>query len=249
MSKNRKIRDASVGSRDGEPKGRRREVIGVVGLGAAIFLLVALVSLQADRLVMGPFGRSTASLFYGIAGVCGYFLIALAIVAAIRTLIEREPVMPPLVAAGAMLGVASLAILGQLVASGYRVAGYGPGGALGEHLGEILRAVVGPAGTALLALVGLVVAVVIATPLRMRDVLRAIGAAARTVAGAVASAIGAVARFWSEVFGAMFPARDHDEDDDALEVDDRDVLEVGDDEAAGDPVIIGRTAKKPRRSA
>src|ERR1044071_1194329 len=160
MSKNRRIRDTSVSPREGGPTGRRREVLGVVGLGTSIFLLIALVSLQADRLVMGPFGRFTASLFYGIAGVCGYFLIALAIVAAIRTLIERERILPLLVAAGALLGVASLAVLAQLLASGYRVAGYGPGGALGEHLGEILRAVVGTAGTALLALVGGVVAVV-----------------------------------------------------------------------------------------
>ncbi|HEY6173243.1 MAG TPA: DNA translocase FtsK 4TM domain-containing protein, partial [Kofleriaceae bacterium] len=234
--------------RDGSP-GRRREVIGVVGLGAAIFLLVALVSLQAGQMVMGPFGRSVASLFYGVAGACGYFLIAIAIIAAIRTLIEREPVMPPLAVLGAMLGVASLAVIAQLVAAGYRVAGFGPGGALGEHLGEILRAVVGTAGTALLALVGLVVAVVVATPLRMRDVLRAIGGAVRTVAGVLFRAIAAIVRFWSEVFGAMFPARDHDEDDDALEVDERDVLEVGDDEAAGDPVIIGRAAKRSRRAA
>jgi S-DNA-T family DNA segregation ATPase FtsK/SpoIIIE len=248
MSKNRRIRDTSVSPREGGPTGRRREVLGVVGLGASIFLLIALVSLQADRLVMGPFGRSTASLFYGVAGVCGYFLIALAIVAAIRTLIEREPVLPLLVAAGALLGIASLAVLAQLLASGYRVAGYGPGGALGEHLGEILRAVVGTAGTALLALVGLVVAAVVATPLRMRDVLRAIGGVARTAAGMLARALGAVVRFWAEVLGAMFPAREPDEDD-GLEIEDDDVLEVGDDEATAEPVIIGRAARKPRRGA
>ena len=254
MSKNRRIRDTSVSPREGGSTGRRREVLGVVGLGASIFLFIALVSLQADRLVMGPFGRAAAALFYGIAGMCGYFLIAIAIVAAIRTLIERRPVMPALVVLGAALGVASLAVLAQLTASGYRVAGYGPGGALGEHLGEVLRAVVGTVGTALLALVGLVVAAVVATPLRMRDVLRAIGGAARTTAGAVARAIGAVLRFWSDVFGAMFPARDHDEDeledeDADVEVEDQDVLEVADDEAAAEPVIIGRAAKRARRAA
>jgi len=251
MSKNRRIRDTSVTPRFGGSNGRRREVLGVVVLGAAIFLFIALVSLQADRLVMGPFGRSTASLFYGIAGVCGYFLIAVAVVGAIRTLIEREPVMPALVVIGALLGVASLAVLAQLAASWYRVAGYGPGGAVGEHLGEILRAVVGTAGTALLALVGLVVAVVVATPLRMREVLRAIGGVARAVAGGLAGAITAVVRFWTEVLGAMFPARDHDEDDlgDPEEVDDHDVLEVADDEAADEPVIIGRATRRPRRRA
>ena len=75
MSKNRKIREASEGT---PPTGsdRRREVIGVIGLGAALFLLVAMVSLQAGRLVMGPFGRASAGMYYGLAGVCGYLLIA-----------------------------------------------------------------------------------------------------------------------------------------------------------------------------
>ena len=72
MSKNRKISNASVSGTD-----RRREVFGVIGLGAALFLLIAMVSLQAHALVMGPFGRSMAGLFYGIAGVCGYLLIRL----------------------------------------------------------------------------------------------------------------------------------------------------------------------------
>jgi len=57
MSKNRRIRDTSVGPRPGGSTGRRREVIGVVSLGAAIFMLIAVVSLQAGQLVMGPFGR------------------------------------------------------------------------------------------------------------------------------------------------------------------------------------------------
>src|SRR3569623_3342620 len=69
MSKNRKIKDTSA---------PRREVVGVSGLGAALFLRIAMVPLQAHTMVMGPFGRSIASMFYGIAGVCGYFLIVLA---------------------------------------------------------------------------------------------------------------------------------------------------------------------------
>ncbi|MDQ3297880.1 MAG: hypothetical protein M3619_14930, partial [Myxococcota bacterium] len=60
-------------------------MLGVVGLGVGLFLLVAMISLQAGALVMGPFGKATAGLFYGLAGICGYALIALAVVAAIRT--------------------------------------------------------------------------------------------------------------------------------------------------------------------
>ena len=252
MSKNRRIRDTSVNPRAGGSTGRRREVLGVVSLGAAIFLLIALVSLQAGQLVMGPFGRSIASSFYGLAGVCGYALIGLAAVAAIRALVERAPVMPAGVAIGTLIGVVSLAVLAQLVASGYVVAGHGPGGAIGEHLGEISRAVVSTAGTALLGLVGLVVAAIVATPLRMRDVLRAIGGAARTIGGAILLALLAVARFWGDVVRAMLPDRerdtdDDDEDDEAVEVDERDVLEVGDDEAGAEPAIISRGGKKKKR--
>ena len=76
-----------------------------------------------------------------------------------------------------LLGVVALATLVHLACPRYRVAGHGPGGAIGEHLAEILRAVISTAGTALLACVGLVVAVVVATPLRMRDVLHGIGRA------------------------------------------------------------------------
>jgi S-DNA-T family DNA segregation ATPase FtsK/SpoIIIE len=61
----------------------------------------------------------------------------------------------------------------------------------------------------------------------------------------------AVARFWRDVFRAMLPdrERDVDDDDDAdeVEVDERDVLEVADDEAAGDPVIIGRAVRRKKR--
>ena len=101
MSKNRKVKESS----GGHGSDRRREVIGVIGLGGALFLLVAMISLQADRLVMGPFGRSSASLFYGIAGVCGYLLIGLAVVAAIRTLLVREPIVPWTVGVGVCVGV------------------------------------------------------------------------------------------------------------------------------------------------
>src|SRR5882672_6968925 len=148
---------------------------------------------------------------------------------------------------GALLGIISLAILVHVVAGGYRVAGHGPGGALGEHLGEILRAVVSTVGTALLGLVGLVVAAVVATPLRMRDVLRAIGGVARAVGGTLWRTVRAFARFWGDVFRAMLPERRDDaEDDDAEEIDERDVLEVGDDEGCADPVIIGRPVKKKK---
>ncbi|HSD89949.1 MAG TPA: DNA translocase FtsK 4TM domain-containing protein, partial [Kofleriaceae bacterium] len=237
MSKNRKISStSSAGGTD-----RRREVVGVIGLGAGLFLLIAMISLQAHALVMGPFGRTTAGLFYGIAGMCGYLLIGLGVAAAIRMLLAREPAMPPLVVAGTLLGVVALATLVHLIAPHYRVAGHGPGGAIGEHLAEILRAMISTAGTALLALVGLVVAVVIATPLRMSEVLHAIWAGLRVAGGALRTAAFAFGRFWADVFRALLPERDRDEDDEEdEEVEEEDVLEATDDEHGPEPLIIER---------
>jgi DNA segregation ATPase FtsK/SpoIIIE, S-DNA-T family len=237
MSKNRKISSASVSGTD-----RRREVFGVIGLGAGLFLLIAMVSLQGHALVMGPFGRSMAGMFYGVAGVCGYLLIALGVVAAVRTLLDRDPVMPVTVAAGTLLGVVALATLIHLVAPSYRVLGHGPGGALGEHLAEILRAVISTAGTALLAIIGLVVAVVIATPLRMRDVLHAIWHGLSAAGGVVRTGVFAFAKFWADVFRAILPEKgDHDDEDE--EVEEEDVLEANADERGVEPMIIERTDK------
>jgi S-DNA-T family DNA segregation ATPase FtsK/SpoIIIE len=243
MAKNRKIKDTSVGPGvrgQGSNPDRRREVLGVVALGAALFLLIALLSLQAGKLVMGPFGRASAGLFYGLAGVCSYAIIGLAVVAAVRALIEREPILPLPVALGSAIGLVAIATLAHLIAPDYRVAGHGPGGLVGEHLAEILRAVISTAGTALLAIVGLVVAVVVATPLRMRDVLHGIFAAARAVGRTLAAAGAALARFCGDVARALLPERSEDDEED----EDDDVLELGDgDREAAEPEIIERGAK------
>ncbi|MGE3545066.1 MAG: DNA translocase FtsK 4TM domain-containing protein [Kofleriaceae bacterium] len=240
MAKNRKIPDTS------ERRGRvdrRGEVLGVIALGAALFLFVAMVSLQGGRMVMGPFGRATAGLFYAFAGVCGYLLIALAVIAAIRTLLERAPAMPATVTIGTIIGMISLATLIHLAVPNYRVVGHSAGGAVGEHLAEILRAVISTAGTVLLAMIGLVVAIVVATPLRMKDVLRAIHHGLTSVGGAIKTVIVAIARFCSEVFRAILPERDHYDDDAADDDTARDeLLDVSDEDQISEPVIIERSA-------
>src|SRR3569623_1818433 len=97
----------------------------------------------------------------------------------------------------------------------------GLGAALGEHLAEILRAMISTAGTALLALVGLVVAIVIATPLRMRDVLHAIWHGLSAFGGVMKTAALAFAKFWADVFRAILQDRSREDDDDEEEADDR----------------------------
>lgn len=253
MAKNRKIKVASArsgansgngGTRAGSTH-RRREVLGVVGVGVALFLFASLASLQAGKLIMGPFGHAMGSGVYGLGGMTSYFAVTLLAVAAVRAIIERDPIMPPEILLGATLGMISLATLVHLGLGSYRVDGHGPGGLIGEHLAEICRAAISTAGTALLSLIGVVIAVVIATPLRMRDVLNLLLKAGAVVAAGVTAAVFAVGRFLAEVMRGILPDRDRANDDDEEEeelVEEMDILELGDDERkGGEPAIIERT--------
>lgn len=258
MAKNRKIKTASSrnevrnerasasrGSSGAGASHRRREVLGVIGVGVALFLFASLASLQAGKLIMGPFGHATGSAVYGLGGMTSYLMVAMLAVAAVRAIGERDPIMPPEILLGATLGLISLATLIHLGLHSYRVDGHGPGGILGEHLAEICRAAISTAGTALLSLVGIIIAAVIATPLRMRDVLTIFQRAGAVVWAGIAAAIFAVGRFLGDVGRGILPDRDRDvsdeEDEEEEEEEIEDILELGDDERkGGEPAIIER---------
>jgi DNA segregation ATPase FtsK/SpoIIIE, S-DNA-T family len=248
MGKNRKIKDTSsprpTRAAAGGGAGRWREVGGIVALGTGVFLLLALISLQAHGQLMGPFGRGMARLIYGLAGVCSYAIVGVLLWTAFRSLLEREPVLAPSIAGGVGLGVVAVGVLAHLIGAHYRIAGVGAGGAIGEHVAEILRGLISTAGTALLACVLLVVAIVIATPLRMRQVLRFIGDAIGGAAAAVWRAIKRAARFCADVAGAILPERDHDDYDAPVDDELDDVLELGEDDRkpAEPPIIVGKHA-------
>ena len=197
---------------------------------------------------MGPFGRSFAALVYSLVGIGGYAVAAAAGIVAVRLLVGKQPVARPSVVLGVALGLAAFNVLIHLCAHRYRVAGYPPGGALGEGIGEVLRALVSTAGTALLALVGLVVAVVVATPLRMGQVLEATWKSSRWLGlGAARGARrvgGDVAGFTGEVIRAVLPERDRDEyaddDEDREHPVDESMVEM---ESACEPPIIDRSGR------
>jgi S-DNA-T family DNA segregation ATPase FtsK/SpoIIIE len=227
-------------------RSRAPEIVGVASLGAAIFLGAGLLSLQlGDGRLMGPFGRSCAVLLYSLVGVGGYAAAAGLGTVAVRVLMGRDRVARGAVVLGCALGVVSLCTLVHLAAHGYRVAGHPPGGSLGEELAEMTRSLVSTAGTALLSLVGLLLAVVMATPLELGQVLSAVGRASRWVAfGAGRSArrmAGDVAGFTGEVIRAVLPERDRDEyaDDD----EDDGVVEETDPAAAYQVPIIDRSGR------
>ncbi|HEU5057282.1 MAG TPA: DNA translocase FtsK 4TM domain-containing protein, partial [Kofleriaceae bacterium] len=239
---------AARAARSGRRNQRSRtpEIIGVASLGIAIFLGAGLLSLQlGDGRLMGPFGRSCAALVYSLFGIGGYAVAAGAGIIAVRLLVGRQPVARPSVVLGVALGLAAFNVLVHLCAARYRVAGYPPGGALGEGIGEVLRALVSTAGTALLALVGLVVAVVVATPLRMGQVLEATWQSARWTGRGTRRVATDVAGFTGEVIRAILPERDRDEyaDDEGDEehVVDESMVEM--EAAACEPPIIDRSGR------
>jgi S-DNA-T family DNA segregation ATPase FtsK/SpoIIIE len=225
LTANRRIYDADAS--------RGREVFGVIALGTSLFVLMAMFSLQANALFMGPFGRTVAGMVYGVAGFGSYVLVILATAAAVRSLMGKETVMPWEIGVGVGLGVLSMGVLLHLVVARYRVAGFGPGGATGEHVAEILRALISTAGTALLAVVSLAIAIIIATPLRMRQVLGWIAAGLQVAWRAIADAASAAARFVVDVLRAIMPERREYED----EIEDEDPLAVDENELDGPPII------------
>jgi DNA segregation ATPase FtsK/SpoIIIE, S-DNA-T family len=205
-----------VRTRERPHRKRTPEIFGIAALGAAIFLLAGLISLGfGDGRLMGPFGRSAALLVYSLVGLGGYALAAALVAAAFRVLLGKAPVMRLSIALGLALGVLSIDTLAHLVAAQRRVAGHPPGGALGATVAEVSRALVSTAGTALLCLVGLVLAVVVATPLRIGQVLEAVGGTAswfgRGFYRGARRVGGDMAGFSGEVIRSVLPERERDE--------------------------------------
>jgi S-DNA-T family DNA segregation ATPase FtsK/SpoIIIE len=236
--------------------GRSREIVGIVSLGVAIFLFTAMLSLElGNGTLMGPFGRTIATAAYGLAGIGSHALVVMIAVAAVRLLRERSPIVKLREALGLTLGLVSLGALLHVAAGEHRLAGYGPGGMVGENVAEVFRAMISTAGTVLLALTGLFIAVVVATPLRMRQVGASLRVVGRFLWAGIAPAGLAVGRFCGDVVRAVLPERDHDqyldEDEDADEEPFDAFAHEGTDPGRLDPPIItsGMASDKTARNA
>ncbi len=220
---------------------RNPEIVGIIALGVAIFVVAALLSLQVGGgRFMGPFGRTIASGVYGLAGMCSYLLAGVLAVVAVRLLIDRTPIAKHTELLAGALALLSLATLIHLIGGSYRVAGHAAGGLVGEHLAEVLRAVISTAGTVLVALVGLVCAVVIATPLRMRQIFGGLRWAGSWAWAGARRAGSHTARFCGEVVRAVLPERDHDEylDRDAAFLEEDDEYDAYDLDDTSDPAFV-----------
>ncbi len=215
---------------------RSPEIVGIIGLGVAVFVCLGLLSLTfGDGGLVGPFGRAVSSLMYGLAGLTSYVLAATLTIVSVRLLLDKQPLARWTTIVGVGVGTLALAVLLALAIPDYVVAGLGPGGSIGANVSGVLRSVVSTAGTALLAVIAFALAIVIATPLSLRDLVPPLARRAKLVAAhaanRTASAAGRAAHFAGEVVRAVLPERDED----AYAYDDEEYYE----EDIEEPVLAG----------
>ena len=144
--------------------GKGREIAGICLLGLGVFCGLSLISLHAGSgTMMGPGGRAMASGLYNFAGVGGYLLVAVLLVVAVRVfrgLAWHRSFSELFGIAGFMAGST---VLLHLAFSGLTGAMYGPGGFLGQWLGDLGAGFVGSVGAGLVGSVILVVSLMVLT--------------------------------------------------------------------------------------
>jgi DNA segregation ATPase FtsK/SpoIIIE, S-DNA-T family len=199
----------------GESKGRRREILGIALLGLGLFSLISIVSMQAGNgQLMGPGGASAAAGIYSVSGVASYILIAAALVVSVRLCRGRRVVEGLLEPLGFLSLLCSVAVLCHLPFADGKVMLHGPGGLLGQYLGQVLASFIGGVGAALAATTLLVTAILLLTDIRVAEVLDSLAWASRHVGRAVLWAMRilgraalAGARALGRVVVAMFPEK------------------------------------------
>jgi S-DNA-T family DNA segregation ATPase FtsK/SpoIIIE len=222
---------------NGKSAGRRREILGIGLLGLGLFSLVSVVSMQVGNgRLMGPGGAAAAAGIYSLTGIASYLLIGANLIVAVR-LCRGRPIIDGLlepIGFGSLLF--AVAVLCHLPFADGKVLMRGPGGLLGQYLGQIAASFVGGVGAALAATTLLAVAILLITDIRVAEVLDSLSWAGRHIGrvvwwGASLGYRGAVAggRAFGRVVVAMFP-----EKSDAEEAADEEVIEADGSDVASD---------------
>jgi DNA segregation ATPase FtsK/SpoIIIE, S-DNA-T family len=204
----------------GESSGRRREILGIGLLGIGLFSLVSIISMQAGNgRIMGPGGAAAAAAIYSFSGIASYLLIAASLVVAIRLCRGKALFEGVVETLGFLFLLLSVAVLCHLPFADGKVLLRGPGGLLGQYLGQIMASFIGGVGAALAATTLLSTAVLLLTDIRVSEVLDSIAWAGRHVSRAVKWAAGAVwratvagAHASGRVVVAMFPEKSEAEE-------------------------------------
>jgi S-DNA-T family DNA segregation ATPase FtsK/SpoIIIE len=199
----------------GESSGRRREILGIGLLGIGLFSLVSIISMQSGNgRVMGPGGAAAAAAIYSFSGIASYLLIGASLVVAIRMCRGKRLMGSLIEPVGFLSLLVSVAVLCHLPFADGKVLLRGPGGLLGQYLGQIAASFIGGVGAALAATTVLCTAILLLTDIRVSEVLDSLGWAGRHVGSAATWAAGVLwratvsgARAFGRVVVAMFPEK------------------------------------------
>jgi S-DNA-T family DNA segregation ATPase FtsK/SpoIIIE len=193
---------------------RRREIAGVVLLAGGLFAGTSLLSMQLGAIhMMGPGGAATAAGLYAVAGFASYMLIAGMLVAAVRCFRANGLVDGPREVMGGLMIFGAAAVLLHLPFTGVATASHGPGGLLGQWLGEVTASFIGVIGAALAATTILVVAILLVTEISMREVTVVLGWALRQAGAGIVMGLRGTWR----IARAAFPEKDDAADEERAE--------------------------------
>ena len=196
--------------------GRRHEILGIFLLAFGLFSGLSMLAMHAGRTgMMGPGGAATASGLYALFGMASYLVIFAMLALALRSFRGRS-------LTGFTEGLGALFLMGALTmllhlpfAGRARGAHAGPGGLMGEWLGELASGFIGPIGAALAATAMLFVTLLLVTDIRMSEVVIVLAWATRLARRGLWAGLRALGR----LVVAMFPERHESEVDDEDEAD------------------------------
>ncbi|MEM7138236.1 MAG: DNA translocase FtsK 4TM domain-containing protein [Myxococcota bacterium] len=183
------------------PEGRRQDVLAILTLTGTVLLTLALISYDARGgagNLVGPVGHRLARALMSAFGLVGWLLCLEGALLTYRLFRRRA----------AMLGLATLASTLVLVVMGASLAhlliepqaawGASPGGAVGELLGEVLRSLLGFAGTIVIGSAILGIAIILRTPWSLEEAAGGLMRAVHAVWRQVADVVIAMRDAWEE---------------------------------------------------
>lgn len=154
------------------PEGRRQDVFAILTLTATILLTLALVSYDArngSSNLVGPVGHRLARALMLAFGLVAWLVPLETGLLTYRLFRRRCATLGLATAASTLVLVVIGAALAHLLIKPQAVWGASPGGAVGELLGEILRSLLGFAGTVIIGFAVLGIAVILRTPWTLEE--------------------------------------------------------------------------------
>ena len=180
---------------------RRHEILAIVALTIAILLTLALASHQfgLTKNLVGPLGHRVAYLMTKAFGITSWLLPLEAALLASRLFRQRSALLGVATMASTLVMVMVGCALTHLITDGARVfGGHLPGGAIGELFGEVLRSILGYAGTLIVGFSVMMTMIIIRTPWTLREFADRLSTAVVSLFQRSSNGVLAVIEAWRE---------------------------------------------------